>query len=354
MSKIRVPIIIFIITVTFLSCSKVNKLDNTQSERFSRLMFYNVENLFDIYDDPEINDEEFMPESKKAWTVERYNEKLNNIASIIIAVGELDPPDIIGLCEIENYTVLEDLVTKTKIKNLNYGIIHKDSPDKRGIDVAILYRKDKVKPLTYSSIRVKFEDPDARPTRDIIYFKSIVRETDTIHYFVNHWPSRSGGQEKSEVKRLAAAKVVKAFTDSILNVNNKAKLILTGDFNDDPDNNSLTQILRADTSFSEINLTKLYSLSYQHKDINRRGTLKYKGKWNVFDQFIVSGNLISDKEGVHTSLKNSLIFYGTDGNDFLLETDDRYVGMQPNRTYWGPQFHGGYSDHLPVYLDLIK
>ena len=345
--------LIFSLLIAF-SCSNIKGTNGDQTDRFSRVMFYNVENLFDIYDDPNIKDEEFMPDSKKEWNLDRYNKKLENISRIIIAVGELDAPDIIGLCEIENFIVLEDLTNKTQLKKLNYGIIHKDSPDKRGIDVAVLYRKDNVKPIYYEAITVSFGDTLERPTRDILYFKSLLRGTDTIHYFVNHWPSRYGGQEKSEGKRIAAATVLKTFTDSILSSNANAKIILTGDFNDDPSNNSLTKVMQVNQVTTSINNKNLYSLSSQFDDDVSRGSLKYKGKWNVFDQFIISGNLLNIDNGIYTSEKESHIFYGTKDNDFLLEKDTRYVGMQPNRTYWGPQFHGGFSDHLPIYLDLMK
>ena len=336
------------------SCTGTKRVYKNQEGRFARVMFYNTENLFDTVDDPNIDDEEYLPESEKSWTNSRYLKKLENISDVIIALGGLYPPDLIGLSEVENYQVLDDLLSKTMLSKLNYGIIHKDSPDKRGIDVAILYRKDNIKPIEYKAIPVILEGIDSRPTRDILYFKSIVNNTDTIYFFVNHWPSRSGGEEASEPKRIIAAKTLKSVTDSILNSCNNAKIIITGDFNDDPGNNSIVKYLDVHQTLENIENNGLYSLSAKFINTNSRGTLKYKGKWNVFDQFIVSGSLLQKSKGIFTSEENSIIFYGTEGNEFLLEDDTRYLDKQPNRTYWGPNYHNGFSDHLPVYLDIQK
>ena len=344
---------VLVALLTISACSTAKKTNGNSERGQVRVMFYNVENLFDTFDDPTKNDEEFLPEGKKKWTFERYQKKLNNICKVTTAVGGWELPEIIGLCEVENLKVLEDLTQNTALKKAGYGIIHKESPDMRGIDVAALYRKDRVKPLSYKAIKVKFDEPEARPTREILYFKSLVRKTDTIHFFVNHWPSRWGGQEKSEPKRLAAARALKRVTDSILTVNPQAKLILTGDFNDDPINKSMTEVLQA-VEPSDIVPNKLYSLSAHLYNPSVKGSLKYRGNWNVFDQFVVSGALLQKTVGYSTSKENSHIFYGTPDNEFLLEEDTRYQGVVPNRTYHGPKYHDGYSDHMPVYLDLVK
>ena len=344
---------ILLVALLSSACSSQKQTNGTTKRGDVRVMFYNVENLFDTFDDPEKNDEEFLPTGDKKWTFERYQKKLNNISKVVAAVGEWELPELIGLCEIENQKVLEDLTQNTALSKANYGIIHKESPDNRGIDVAALYRKDRVNPISYRAIRVKFDDPEERPTRDILYFKSLVRKTDTIHFFVNHWPSRWGGQEKSSPKRMAAAKALRHVTDSILRVNPNAKIIITGDFNDDPIDKSLTETLQV-LEPANVEKGKLYSLSKQHYNPSEKGSLKYRGNWNVFDQFVVSGAFLIKDKGFHTSMGDSHIFYGTPDNEFLLEEDTRYQGKVPNRTYHGPQFHGGYSDHLPVYLDLRK
>ncbi|MCF8373241.1 MAG: hypothetical protein K9H64_16600 [Bacteroidales bacterium] len=350
-TKLHIPFLLMFALV-FLFCSPPQNSNSDQERGLVRVMFYNVENLFDTFDDPEKNDEDFLPNGKMNWTFDRYQKKLNNISKVVAAVGQWELPELIGLCEIENRKVLEDLVQNTALTKADYGIIHKESPDERGIDVAALYRKDLVKPLSYQAIPVIFDDAGDK-TREILYFKSLVRKTDTIHFFVNHWPSRWGGQEKSEPKRMAAAKSLKHVTDSILKVNPQAKLIITGDFNDDPIDKSLKEVLQANDPVS-VESGKLYNLSLQHYSPSEKGSLKYKGNWNVFDQFIVSSGLLENSEGFHTSLSDSHIFYGTEGNEFLLEEDTRYQGKEPNRTYHGPTFHGGYSDHMPVYLDLRK
>ena len=318
-----------------------------------RLMFYNVENLFDTFDDPDINDEEFLPDGSKKWTFARYKKKINNIAKVTTAVGQWEAPELIGLCEIENLKVLEDITNNTALSKIDYGIVHKDSPDKRGIDVAILYRKDHIKPLNYQAITVNLGGESERPTRDILYFKCLAEKSDTLHFFVNHWPSRWGGAQKSEPKRVIAAKALRKVVDSVLVVNPNAKIIITGDFNDDPVDKSISEIL--DAKDASVNSTShLHNLSLQYLKPGVRGSLKYKGNWNVFDQFIVSDALLFSTNGLHTSESNCHIFYGTQDNEFLLEKDDRYVGMQPFRTYRGLKFHDGYSDHLPTYLDLNK
>lgn len=356
MKKIKIIVLFVVLPIVFTigltSCFiSANKNSDSEQRGPVRVMFYNVENLFDIYDDPYINDEEFLPNGVKHWNFTKYKQKLDNIAKVITAVGEWETPEIIGLCEIENLKVLEDIIKNTSLSKVKYGIVHKDSPDKRGIDVAILYRKDRVKPLSYRAIAVEFPGESFRPTRDILYFECLVNDEDTIHYFVNHWPSRWGGAKKSEPKRIRAAKTLRKFTDSLLKKNPNAKIIITGDFNDDPNDKSLKKILGA-KKVSDKSSSHLYNLSLQYLEPGVRGSLKYRGNWNVFDQFIVSDALLNAKSGLSTSVGDCHIFYGTPNNEFLLEKDTRNVGMQPSRTYWGMKFHGGFSDHLPVYLDL--
>lgn len=335
----------------FISCNSSAGLpqsNSVQPTRDYRIMFYNVENLFDIEDDPAIDDAEYLPTAEKKWTKERYQKKLDNIASVIVALGEGALPDVIGFAEIENRDVLEDLLDKTILKKSDYKIIHKDSPDERGIDVACLYRTSKVKPIFFETIRVDL-GAGSRPTRDILYCQLLLKGADTLHFFVNHWPSRSGGEEQSAPKRAIAAQTVKAKVDQLLAKNPSANIILTGDFNDDPANNSLAKDLNAgllgDKSKTLTNLTLRMQMN------KLPGTLKYKGNWNYFDQFIVSKSFF-DKKGLETSDLNYFIFSGPENNRFLLEQDTRYQGFEPFRTYHGSQFHDGYSDHLPVYVDL--
>ncbi len=311
-------------------------------------MFYNVENLFDTFDDSLKNDEEFLPEGDRFWNNYKYYSKLNNIYKVIIAIGGWNPPAIIGLCEIENRKVVKDLVNNTPLVKFEYQIIHKESPDRRGIDVGLIYRKELFQPLYYEAIPVNFPDNPESKTRDILYVKGIAKNSDTLNVFINHWPSRWGGQLESEDRRLFVASVLKAKVDSIFKLNPQSNIIITGDFNDYPDNKSINKVLNASQDYDQITDNQLYNLSsflYKSKNI---GTYKYQGDWDVLDQFIVSGNILDKKNKIFTSLDDVYIFNA----DFLLEPDEGYFGYKPNRTFIGYKYNGGYSDHLPTYLIL--
>jgi predicted extracellular nuclease len=311
-------------------------------------MFYNVENLFDTFDDSLKNDEDFLPESNHFWNNHKYYTKLNQIYKVIIAIGEWNPPAIIGLCEIENLKVLNDLVNNTPLVKYEYKIIHKESPDRRGIDVGFLYREDLFKPINNEFLAINFPDNPESKTRDILYVKGVANKLDTLHIFVNHWPSRWGGQLESEDRRLYVASVLRSRVDSIFNQNANSNIIITGDFNDYPDNKSILEILSANQNFENIKPNTLYNLSANLFKTKNIGSNKYQGEWGVLDQFIVSGNLLNTKNKMYTSLDDVTIF----NKKFLLESDDSYYGFKPNRTYIGYKYNGGYSDHLPTYLIL--
>ncbi|HAF29210.1 MAG TPA: hypothetical protein DCG75_09205 [Bacteroidales bacterium] len=311
-------------------------------------MFYNVENLFDTYNDSSINDEEFLPEGDRFWSNHKYYSKLTNIYKVIIAVGGWEPPAIVGLCEIENRKVLNDLVNNTPLVKFEYQIIHKESPDRRGIDVGLLYREELFQPISYEAIPINFPDSPESKTRDILYVKGIVKKTDTLNIFINHWPSRWGGQLESEDRRIFVASVLKSKVDSIFNSNPESNIIITGDFNDYPNNKSINEVLNASQDFNQIDSIQLYNLSsyfYKSKNI---GSHKYQGEWGVLDQFIVSGNLLSQEHKFYTTLNDIHIFNA----DFLLEPDEGYYGYMPKRTFIGYKYNGGFSDHLPTYLIL--
>ncbi|MCD4834771.1 MAG: hypothetical protein K8R31_13315 [Bacteroidales bacterium] len=313
-----------------------------------KIMFYNVENFFDTFDDSLKNDEEFLPEGNRFWNNHKYYTKLNQIYKVIIAIGGWNPPAIIGLSEIENRKVIEDLVNNTPLVKFEYKIVHKESPDRRGIDVGLLYRKELFHPLYYEAIPINFPDNPESKTRDILYVKGIAKNSDTLSIFINHWPSRWGGQLESEDRRLFVASVLKAKVDSIFKSNSQSNIIITGDFNDYPHNKSINKVLNASQEFDQIIDNELYNLSsflYKSKNV---GTYKYQGEWGVLDQFIVSGNLLVKENKVFTSLDDIYIFDA----DFLLEPDEGYFGYKPNRTFIGYKYNGGYSDHLPTYLIL--
>jgi len=349
-------LILSFILILFLSNSWVGSKEDSlniyvpqKNKRDIRIMFYNAENLFDTYDDINKRDEEFLPGGEKHWTNYRYKQKLNNIYKVITAVGEWDPPEIVGLCEIENRNVLEDLVTKTPLSKFKYKIVHRESPDERGIDVALLYIEDRFRVLRSDFIQVVFPFDKSLKTREILYVKGIFY-TDTLHLFVNHWPSRSGGQYESERKRLTAAALLNQKIDSVFSVDPLAYIIVMGDFNDEPEDKSLISL--AELTYKQENVfdKKLYNLCYYLKQEQKTASYKYRGTWEMFDQFIVSGSLLNKQSSIYTTENDVYVFM----QDFLLEKDEGNFGFKPFRTYSGYRYINGYSDHLPVYLDLRR
>ena len=317
----------------------------TQGRDYLRVMFYNVENFFDTEDDPHTNDNAFTPQGAMRWTQSRYIQKRNQIYRVIANVGEWDPPTIVALCEVENRNVLEDLIKNTPIARFDYSIIHKDSPDQRGIDVALLYRSDYLTCIQKQFIRVQFPD-NRRRTRDILYATFVSQKKDTLHVFVNHWPSRLGGQRQTDPHRLLAAKFLREKVDSIFSQNSMANIVITGDFNDAPFDQSLTTGLKAHTDTIDAKPNALFNLSAYRLN-EQTGTIKYQGRWYVLDQIIVSGGLLRGK--MQTNADKNKIFRA----DYLFEPDNRYQGIKPFRTYIGQTYNNGFSDHLPIYLDIL-
>jgi predicted extracellular nuclease len=311
-----------------------------------RFMFYNVENFFDIVDDSASVDEAFTPAGDMHWTYSRYANKLRNIYKVIIAAGGWRPPDIIGFCEIENRQVLLDLIGNTPLSKFAYRIVHKNSPDRRGIDVALIYNSQTVR---YVYSKFYSIDKPGLLTRDILYCK-VLLEKDTCHIFVNHWPSRSAGQLETEPDRFAAARLLKQVTDSLFTNQPSAKIIIMGDFNDEPSDKSLDYCLKANRDLKSPFPLGLYNLTVAPSSVMVRGTLRYQGQWNLFDQIIVSGAMLSDQETLTVEPKGYRIFDAS----FLLAIDEQYNGYKPYRTYSGFSYKGGFSDHLPVYVDLIS
>jgi len=337
--------VIFIL-YTFFSPICIHGQSNVLSqENAYKIMFYNVENLFDTHDDSLTNDEEFLPEGVRFWNNHKYYKKLNNIYKVVVSIGGWNPPAVIGLCEIENRKVLNDLVSNTPLVKFEYQIIHKESPDRRGIDVGMLYRPDLFDPISHKAIPINYPDQPDNKTRDILYVKGLAKNTDTLHVFINHWPSRWGGQLESEDRRIFVASVLKYNVDSIFNISQSAKIVIMGDFNDYPENTSLSQTLNARNNFDKINNINLYNLSANFKKQNI-GSNKYEGEWGVLDQITVSGSLLNPEEKMFTSINDVHIL----NSDFLLEPDEAYFGFKPKRTFSGYSYIGGFSDHLPTYL----
>ena len=261
--------------------------------------FYNVENLFDTENDSLTFDDDRTPEGKDGWTQERYKQKVANIAKVLSQIGSVTTqtsPDIIGLCEVENKKVLEDLVSHPKLQKMNYGIVHFDSPDERGIDVAFIYKKAVFLPTSFQSRRLILQnvDGDRDYTRDQLVVGGLL-DDEQIYCIVNHWPSRSGGATRSKPNRLAAAKLNKRIIDSIVKMDNSAKIISMGDLNDDPIDDSLRKILK--TKGKQKNLEENDLFNPMEKLFKKGiGSLAYRDKWNLFDQIYFTANLLEKKE----------------------------------------------------------
>ena len=310
------------------------------------VMFWNVENYFDTYNNPYRNDDEFTPTGENHWTKEKFQEKRDNIAkTIALAADEYGQfPAIIGLCEVENASVLNQLVSHTPLARVGYKFIHKESPDSRGIDVALLYREDIFTPLEKHFYGVGFS------TRDILYTKGVVNSLDTIHILVNHWPSKSGGEKASEPRRKKVAERVKGITDSLLSANPRVNIILMGDFNDTHNSKSmkiLTEDNLPDDSSGRKTLVNLAPFA-----LGADGSHKYRGEWSIIDQFLVSTGLLEQQEGIMPQWVFCRKEMGIFAPEFLLEWDNTYMGIKPRRTYQGPKYLGGVSDHLPIILRL--
>ena len=356
--KIIIIPVVFISAFFFQNCNSNkypvknnSQIDSVNFERGDfRAMFYNCENFFDIYNDSLKLDDEFTPDGAKHWTWNKYQEKLGHISRVITSVGGWEPPDIVGVCEIENYFVLDQLTNDAPLSVFNYKIIHYESPDNRGIDVALLYIPSKFRPISTKKITINFPASlGGRPTRDILYVKGQTTNKDTLHVFVNHWPSRWGGMLETEAKRMFVATVLRASVDSIFATNSAAKIIIMGDLNDFPTNKSVNESLGALHDFSNIKTDEIYNLSYYLEEVKGLYSHRYHGEGGILDQMMVSGALLDKSASIYTTPDNAHIYNA----DFLLEPDDDNVGYKPFRTYIGYKYHGGYSDHLPAYLDLF-
>jgi len=318
-----------------------------ESGRALRIMFYNLENAYDTIDDPFAGDDEFTPHSPRSWSPYRYRQKLENIYKVILAAGGWTPPEIIGVCETENRRVLEDLTTKTPLSRYPYRIIHQQSPDPRGIDVALLYNQQAFQPILHHFIPVCF-DNSRGCSRDILYVKGLASGGDTLHIFVNHWPSKWQGELQTQPKRNRAAQILRNHIDSIQQQHTAPHILALGDFNDSPQAESLSRYLKAQPLSPGTLPEGLYNLSHLWIS-GPTGTQKYRESWEILDQIIVSGSLLTGR-GLHTTKDNAHIFRPS----FLLEEDSRYTGNKPFRTYSGYRYIGGFSDHMPVILDLKR
>ncbi len=336
--------LLFAITLMF-GVSIFGQAPKYNKKKTLTFMSYNVENLFDTIDTPDVNDSDFTPESELNWNTAKYQKKLKSLAEVISKVNSNELPEMIGLCEIENRGVLEDLVKQKSIEGGNYQIVHENSPDKRGIDVAFLYRPAEFKYIIHRKIHVNLADLTDYEVRDILYIKGIIAKKDTLHIFINHWKSRSGGEEKTEPQRIRTAEILRFHVDSLLKINKNSDIIIAGDFNDEPTNKSLENVLGATNKPTD----DLYNLLYE-KSLKGDGTHSFKGNWNMLDNLIVSRHLMSRSAKWNIDSKAGTIFKA----DFIMYKNLQTGESSPSRTYVGKKYFGGYSDHLPVYFMLNR
>lgn len=334
-------LIIILVTTVIASCSLLQTTTNHNKQL--SIGFYNVENLFDTIDNPHTNDNEFLPTGKKAWNTERLTNKMQKLDSVIMVMTPTGVPDLLGVCEVENKLVCTDWQQQGVLKK--HTLVHRESPDHRGIDVALFYNPQKMQLLNVSWHQLIQENQEKSSTREILYAKLLAHK-DTLHVFVNHWPSRYGGEETSKPKRVNAAKLLRTIVDSIQIKQANANIVIMGDFNDYPTNESIASTLQADTAINGSN--SLFNLSYQaHK--NGLGSYNYRGEWGCLDQMIVSKSLINKSKGYHTNTASYQIIQ----QPFMMYVNKKGEAS-PSRTYGGPNYYGGYSDHLPVTVTLNR
>lgn len=350
-------IFLYLLILTLLSCKEDKQQENNfeqTEESFSSIkilkdfdgcpvVFYNVENLFDTINDPATNDDEFTPAGSKKWDSQRYEDKLNKLSKVITSPNDKNPL-FIGLAEVENRFVVLDLIQTGELANTKYRIAHFDSPDQRGIDVALAFDLERFFLLHTEAIPVRIEGEENFKTRDILYVKGLLKDSVELHVFANHWSSRRGGQQKSEYKRIKAAQTLKNKSDSLLAINPSANIVFMGDFNDYPTDNSITQVLGA-KSVQTSGSSDFSNLLMPHHKAGK-GTHNYRGKWGALDQILISpglkkGNTLRVKDNeAHILYKDFLLYEHPSGD------------KTPSKTYGGPNYYGGYSDHLAVYIFL--
>ncbi|NNE54916.1 MAG: hypothetical protein HKN32_02770 [Flavobacteriales bacterium] len=303
-----------------------------------RCVFYNVENLFDTKDNPRTRDDDFTADGAYEWNERRYFEKLDNIAEVIIEVGDEDPPDLIGLVEVENYHVVKDLTDHRELTHMPYKIIHAQSRDQRGIDVSLIYNSAAFEPENHKWLNIDKHAPSALFSRDILQVEGRTAQGERIYVFVCHWPSRRAGEAETAYKRKAAALTLREALDTIRSQDPRAKILVMGDFNDTPENKSLKTIVHAGRVSKGAG--EIVNLAWDHHDADR-GTV-FRDGWIMFDQILASHDLMKYIKG-----KKMHVF----DDDFIL-----YFGKsnipRPNRTYVGRRYAGGFSDHLPIWVDI--
>ncbi|MCW8849676.1 MAG: hypothetical protein OQJ81_06815 [Melioribacteraceae bacterium] len=337
----------FTVVLLFLLSNCSNSDKNTTNYSSFYVANWNVENLFDTIDDPIKNDEWFTPESEINWTERKLHTKMDNLARLINFMNEGNGPDILGIEEVENQALLEDLIDKY-IENPKYEIAYSESPDARGIDNALIYNSDKFGIESVNPIKIEFDEP--KSSRDILFVQLIIHQTkEVINVFVNHWPSRREGLKESEKFRINAAVTLNNQIQVLKKQDPNSNIIILGDFNDLPSNLSISKYLGAEKLVCDSNNTNdnfLFNLAYEEFQ-KGNGTYKYKDHWNMLDQIIVSKSLVDNNNIDYECGSFEII-----KPEFVLQTEGKYAGTSLP-TYGGRKYLGGYSDHFAIGAKFI-
>jgi len=326
-----------------------------KAQSLFRVMSYNIENLFDTKDDPKKEDNEFLPTSTRYWTNGRYYHKLQQIAKVINSAGAWQTPALIGLCEIENDSVVTDLLTRTPLKNQHYRYCITQGSDPRGINIALLYQHDKFAYLNHSSIPIRHSNNRNKLSRDILHVWGKVISNDTLDIFICHFPSRYGGEVESQWHRYNAAQTLRSLCDSIHLIRQSSQIIIMGDFNDTPEDFSIKKVLgvqklsKANDRPKQKESLILYNLFSELPVNSIPGSHKYQGEWSQLDQIMISSNINNSQNSIRLVPESIQIF----SPSFLLTKDKTWRGTRPKRTYYGFKYEGGFSDHLPLTVDLL-
>lgn len=325
-------------------------LDSSKIDYY-RLLELNVENLFDTAHDVGKDDLEFTPSGSRKWTPSRYRRKLQRISKIIAAVSDKQPLDLIALCEVENDSTLTHLTKRYPLRSIGYEYVMTHSEDVRGIDVALMYHPLRFQLITYQSLRIS-PTPQQRPTRDVLYACGIIPTGDTLHVFVAHLPSKRGGAVETEPYRMAVAQRIRQATDSLFALNAQSKIIIAGDFNDTPESRPLRQglgVYTPDSNLQSIRPSSLYLMTTQlYAEPGIRGTYKFQGRWEQIDHIAVSSGLFDKQQAIFTTPTQCKIV----ALPFMLKADQGDGGVTPFRSFLGPRYVDGFTDHLPLLLTL--
>jgi len=347
MKHFKIHIVTFFLLAFFIINAQEKK-----KFKIHTVAFYNLENLFDTINDTTKFDEASPIMEMKSGREEAYKKKVHNMARVIADIGTdeaKNSPAILGVSEVENRSVLEDLVNDPLLLNKDYGIVHFDSPDARGIDVGLLFQKALFQPISTSSHELKIYDDITKErvyTRDQLLVSGKL-DGDLIHVIVSHWPSRSGGEARSRSKREAAARLNKHIIDSLQSIDPYAKIFTMGDLNDDPINSSIKNILKAEKDRDKVSLKGIYN-PYENFYKKGLGTTAYRDAWSLFDQILMTQPLL-DKDFSSYRFYKAYIY-----NKYYLTTKSGRWKGYPFRSWSDGGFTDGFSDHFPVYVFVIK